>query len=74
MPANQSGTQLPHGLGGASPSRAFGPLRWFMDLSLLGRGLVTLGALFGLICVFFAEENWRGKRAWETCRRELEGA
>lgn len=28
--------------------------------------LITLGA------VFYAEENWRGKRAWENCKRELE--
>ena len=23
-------------------------------------------------CVFYAEEDWRGKRAWENCKRELE--
>ncbi|MCX6926378.1 MAG: hypothetical protein NT154_24700 [Verrucomicrobia bacterium] len=34
--------------------------------------------LFGLACfatlagLFYAVENWRGKRAWERCRRELE--
>src|SRR5258706_8656310 len=72
MPANHRDMQVPRGLAGAAPSRTFGPLRWFCDLSLLGRGVVIIGALFGLICVFFAEENWRGKRAWETCRRELE--
>jgi hypothetical protein len=41
-------------------------------LSLTLRAFVVLGALFALVCVFFAEENWRGRRAWENCRRELE--
>ena len=33
-------------------------------------GLTLLGAL--LIALFYAEEDWRGKRAWEKCKRELE--
>ena len=32
-------------------------------------GLACLATLTGL---FYAVENWRGKRAWEKCRRELE--
>jgi hypothetical protein len=24
-----------------------------------------------LLCVFFAEENWRGRKAWDDCRRDL---
>jgi hypothetical protein len=34
--------------------------------------LVGLAILATLIAVFYAEENWRGKRAWEQCKRELE--
>jgi hypothetical protein len=36
-------------------------------LGLIGVGLVLL-----VVCIFFAEENWRGRRAWESCRSELE--
>ena len=46
-------------------------LRWFRNLPRAGQVLLggaTLVALFGL---FFAEENWRGERAWENCHREL---
>ena len=25
-----------------------------------------------LLAIFYTEENWRGKRAWENCRRQLE--
>src|SRR5512141_1877491 len=31
---------------------------------ILGVGLVVIG-------LFYAEENWRGKRAWEQCNRAL---
>ena len=24
------------------------------------------------IALFYVEENWRGKRAWENCKRQLE--
>src|SRR5215469_275676 len=47
-------------------------LRSFRKLPRAGQvvlGGATLVALFGL---FFAEENWRGERAWEKCRRQLE--
>ncbi len=53
-------------------TRASGPLKWFVRLSLTGRCMVMAGLLFVTICAFFAEENWRGRRAWEHCRRELE--
>jgi len=36
------------------------------------RGLVGLAIFATLIAAFYAEENWRGKRAWEKCKRELE--
>jgi hypothetical protein len=31
----------------------------------------VLGLLL-LIALFYAEENWRGKRAWENCKRQVE--
>jgi len=37
-------------------------LRWLLFILI---GLVVLTALF------YAEENWRGKRAWENCKREF---
>ena len=36
------------------------------------RCLFVLACLATLIGLFYAVENWRGKRAWEKCRRELE--
>ncbi len=44
--------------------------KWYWQL--LRRGLIGLAALVTLIAIFYAEENWRGKRAWENCKRELE--
>ena len=35
---------------------------------------VVVGGVFVLavsVAVFYAEENWRGKHAWENCKREL---
>jgi hypothetical protein len=36
------------------------------------RVLVSAAALITLLAVFYTVENWRGKRAWDNCRRELE--
>src|SRR5215510_477130 len=36
------------------------------------RLLLAAAALVTLSAVFYAVENWRGKRAWESCRRDLE--
>jgi hypothetical protein len=33
---------------------------------------VGLAIVATLIAIFYAEENWRGRRAWEQCKRELE--
>src|SRR5579859_7569104 len=38
---------------------------------ILPKLLFGAACLVTLVAVFYAEENWRGKRAWETCRREL---
>ncbi len=35
------------------------------------RILVGVGCLGTLIAAFYTEENWRGQRAWENCKREL---
>ncbi len=34
--------------------------------------LFVAACLATLIALFYAVEDWRGRRAWETCRRELE--
>lgn len=36
------------------------------------RALVAVAVIVTLGAVFYAEENWRGKRAWENCKHELE--
>ena len=36
------------------------------------RILVSGACLATLIALFYAEEDWRGERAWENCKRELE--
>ena len=35
-------------------------------------GLIALAALATLIAVFYTEEDWRGRRAWENYKREME--
>ncbi|MGD0539559.1 MAG: hypothetical protein ABSC03_18160 [Verrucomicrobiota bacterium] len=40
--------------------------KWLKRIAFALAALVTLGALL------FAEENYRGKRAWEACKKELE--
>ena len=39
---------------------------------ILRRILITLAVLATLIAILYAEEDWRGKRAWEKCKAELE--
>jgi hypothetical protein len=39
---------------------------------ILRRILIGLAIFATLIAIFYTEENWRGKRAWEQCKRELE--
>ncbi len=41
-------------------------------MSVLRRWIFCVAALGTLIALFYAEENWRGKRAWEKTRHELE--
>lgn len=35
------------------------------------RALIGLAMFATLLAVFYAEENWRGKRAWKQCKRDL---
>jgi hypothetical protein len=46
--------------------------RWLFSGRVMRRGLFVLACLATLIGLFYAVENWRGKRAWEQCRREQE--
>jgi len=36
------------------------------------RALITLATLATLVAVFYLEEDWRGRRAWEQCKAQLE--
>ncbi len=48
-------------------------IRWpFTSWRNFRRTLVGFAILATLVAIFYAEENWRGKRAWENCKRELE--
>ena len=46
--------------------------QWLFCWRVMSRWLFVLACLVTLIGLFYAVENWRGKRAWEKCRRELE--
>jgi hypothetical protein len=39
---------------------------------ILRQVLITLAICATLIAIFYTEENWRGKRAWENCKRDFE--
>jgi hypothetical protein len=45
---------------------------WFFRRRNLPRVIFGLACLVTLIAAFYAEENWRGKHAWEKYRREWE--
>src|SRR5260370_22940460 len=36
------------------------------------RVLFVLACLLTLIALFYTEENWRGRRVWDHCRKQLE--
>jgi hypothetical protein len=48
-----------------------GVRQWFTWKNLR-RGLIGLAAFITLTALFYTEENWRGRRAWEQCRSELQ--
>jgi hypothetical protein len=39
---------------------------------IVRRILIALTIFATLVAIFYTEEDWRGKRAWENCKRELE--
>jgi hypothetical protein len=47
-------------------------IRWLRHWRNLRRFLFGAACFATVVGLFYAEENWRGKRAWETCKRELE--
>jgi hypothetical protein len=47
-------------------------IHWLGCWRNLRRALVGLAIFATLIALFYTEEDWRGKRAWENCKRELE--
>ena len=49
-------------------ARVFG---WLFSRRILRRLLISLAALVTLIALLYAEENWRGNRAWEQHKRQL---
>ena len=46
--------------------------RWFFRWRVLKWWLLAFGIFLALIPFFYAEENWRGHRAWDNYRHELE--
>ncbi|MDR3458744.1 MAG: hypothetical protein P4N60_14940 [Verrucomicrobiae bacterium] len=47
-------------------------LRWLFTWRILKRCLLVFLFLLALVFVFYAEENWRGHRAWENYKHQLE--
>jgi len=47
-------------------------IQWLRSWRNLRRTLLGLAVLATLIAIFYAEENWRGKRAWKNLKRDLE--
>jgi len=47
-------------------------LKWLGSWRGVGILALTAASLVTLVALFYAVENWRGKRAWDRCRRELE--
>jgi hypothetical protein len=47
-------------------------IRWLCCWRNIKRSLFALACLATLIALFYAEENWRGQRAWDHFRREWE--
>src|SRR5438309_1407385 len=62
--------------GGLSSRSAFHPLRRFarrlFSGRILRRGIFALACLCTFVALLYTEENWRGKQAWEKCRRDLQ--
>jgi len=48
--------------------------RWSCNRHNFGRLLVGTAVFATLAAIFYLEEDWRGKRAWEQCKAELEAS
>jgi hypothetical protein len=46
--------------------------RWLFGWRTIRRALIGLACFATVVALFYTEENWRGKRAWENCKHELE--
>jgi hypothetical protein len=46
---------------------------WLCCWRNLRRALAGFAIFATLVAVFYTEEDWRGKRAWENCKSQLEG-
>src|SRR6266540_1442717 len=44
--------------------------RWLFSWRMIRRCLFVLACLVTLLALYCAEENWRGRRAWNGYRRE----
>ncbi|MBU6402095.1 MAG: hypothetical protein KGS61_17390, partial [Verrucomicrobia bacterium] len=55
----------------SSPSR-IPTFRRLVGLVINRRTLFFVALLASLVALFYAEENWRGHRAWQRCKSELE--
>jgi hypothetical protein len=53
----------------AQMKRAFS---WLFSWRMVKRALKALAVLLCLAAILFVEENWRGRRAWDAYREELE--
>ena len=47
-------------------------LRWLFSWRIIKRGLIGLAGFFAFVGLFYVEENWRGRYAWEQFRQEWE--
>lgn len=47
-------------------------VRWLFSWRGVRRMLIVLAWMITLFVLLHAEENWRGRRAWNQCRRDLE--
>ncbi|HEX5400608.1 MAG TPA: hypothetical protein VFY06_16295, partial [Verrucomicrobiae bacterium] len=47
-------------------------VRWSRNRRNFGRFLIGSAIFATLVAIFYLEEDWRGKRAWDKCKAELE--
>ena len=56
----------------SSDAVSFPTFTHLLNWRVLGRILAGLGVLITLVALFYAEENWRGRRAWNRYKTRLE--